>query len=387
MSYAANGSCLYLGGICVYGRTVEECEASQRSFLNRLAKLKLESCVETSIRSSGSQPCVEFQLHHECANKWAPGGDTTQLCERLQLDTVNNPTDLEREILLAMLVCPIPFEFPTDAELAACVRMRQRIVVAARKTALAFATSSAERPDEDWSYDEDLGFLIRSGRPLIDALKRVTQPAGSGTLYSFSCYRATEYIIALAVAQEAEIGNPELLAQLQRQAELRAVRSGEFHRVFCREHGSRAEPLPLRYFVPGDRTWFRNPDCHSSDASGYEGSWVFYLGNCQFSNFWKRDREFTLTTKCLEMFHWRHATFRDEQGDLRVNEDIVEERVQASLQSPSETAQILEQMERLYDPAGVYADGGCIDISRESPRWVCPSTADLIMPDSAATSR
>ena len=32
---------------------------------------------------------------------------------------------------------------------------------------------------------------------------------------------------------------------------------------------------------------------------------------------------------------------------------------------------------RLFDPAGVYADGGCIDISREYPRWVCPGTTDL----------
>ena len=387
MNHAANGSCLCVNGvciegICVYGRTVEECEASQRSFLNRLEQLKLDGCVETSIRSTGSQPCVEFRLREEFAHEWAPGGDTTQLCERLQLDTVNNSADLEREILLAMLVSPIPFEFPSDAELMAAVRMRQRIVEAARKTALSFATSSAERPVEDWDYDEDRGgFLIRPDRLLVDALRKATQPDSSGTLYSFSCYRATEYVIALAIAEEAEAGNPELLAQLQRQAEHRAVRSGEFHRVFCREHGSRTEPLPLRYFVPGDRTWFRNPDCHSSDASGYEGSWVFYLGNCRFSNFWKRGREFTLTTKCLEMFHWRHATFRDAEGDLRINETIVEERVNASLQNPSEVTLILGQMERLYDPAGVYADGGCIDISRESPRWVCPGTTDLILPD------
>ena len=74
---------------------------------------------------------------------------------------------------------------------------------------------------------------------------------------------------------------------------------------------------------------------------------MFYLRNCRFSNFWKRGREFTLTTKCLEMFDWRPATFRDTQGELRINEAIVEERVNASLQNPSEVALILRQMERL----------------------------------------
>lgn len=44
-----------------------------------------------------------------------------------------------------------------------------------------------------------------------------------------------------------------------------------------------------------DRLRFRNPDAHSSDASGYEGSWGFYLGGGRFSNFWKRDHSFTLT--------------------------------------------------------------------------------------------
>lgn len=387
MNHAASGSNQRVGGIHVHGRTNTELEATQQRFLKRMAELELEDSVQSTVWSTDSPLRVEFQLREEFAKEWTPNCDTTQLCERLQLDPVNNPEDLEREILLSMLVCPIAFEFPSGDELVAAVRMRGRIVEAARQTALSFATSSAERPVEDWDYDEDQGFIIRPGKPLIAALKKATQPESSGTLYSFSCYRATEYVIALAVAQEAETVNPELLERLQRQSELRAIRSGEFHRVFCREHGSRAEPLPRRYFVPGDRTWFRNADSHSSDASGYEGSWVFYLGNCRFSNFWKRGREFTLTTKCLEMFHWRHATFRDAQGELRINETIVEERVQASLQNHLEVEEILARMERLCDPAGVYADGGCIDISRESPRWVCPETTDLVLPDVEATSR
>ncbi len=368
-------------GIQVRVTTAAEVEETRRNFLNRLCELGIDQYVQTSGDTSAGSPVVEFRLREMSANELAPGGDTTQICRKLNLDTQGNSNDLEREILLAMLLCPIPFEFPSFDELTSAVRIRKYIVEAARKTALSFATANAERPDDYWGYSEDQGFVVLPGKSLIEALRKATQPDHSGYLYSFSCDRATEYVIALAVAQEAALCNPELLAKLQRQAETRAIKSGEFHRVFCREYGSRTDPLPLRYFVPGDRTWFRNPDSHSSDASGYEGSWVFYLGDCLFTNFWKRGKTFSLTTKCLEIFHWRNATFRDDHGDLRIDEAAVEAHVQATLKNPAEVSQILQRMERLYDPAGVYAEGGCIDISREYPRWVCPGTTDIVLPD------
>ena len=368
-------------GIQVLRSTEEEVEAARLNFLNRLRELGIDQHVQTSVGVVAGSSVVEFRLSETSANELAPGRDTTQLCRKLNLDTIGNPSDLEREILLAMMLSPIPFQFPSLDELTSAVRIRRKIVEAARKTALAFATAAAERPADYWGYHEDRGFIVLPGKSLIEALRKATQPDHSGTLYSFSCYRATEYVIALAVAQEAMHCNPDLLAKLQRQAETRAIKSGEFHKVFCREYGTRAEPAPLRYFVPGDRTWFRNPDSHSSDASGYEGSWVFYLGDCLFTNFWKRGKTFSLTSKCLEIFHWRHATFLDDEGELRIDESIVEAHVEATLKNPAEIEQILRRMERIYDPAGVYAEGGCIDYSREYPRLVCPGTTDIVLPD------
>ena len=60
--------------------------------------------------------------------------------------------DLEREIVSAMLLSPLAFEFPSHTELAAAVRMRRNIVGAARSTALAFGSLDAERPDDCWAY-------------------------------------------------------------------------------------------------------------------------------------------------------------------------------------------------------------------------------------------
>src|SRR5690606_2505223 len=125
-------------------------------------------------------------------------------------------------------------------------------VQAARRTVLAFDTEQAERPPECWTYAEPTGFTLVPGHDLIDALRKATQPEVSGNLYSFSCYRATEYVLLLALAQELAEANPALLQALQRQWETRAIMSGEFHEVFLHEYGSLREPLPHRYYVPGD---------------------------------------------------------------------------------------------------------------------------------------
>jgi hypothetical protein len=219
------------------------------------------------------------------------------------------------------------------------------------------------------------------GQPLIEALRLATQPdASDSSLYAFSCYRATEYVILLGIAQELERVNPQLLAALQRQWETKAIMSGRYHDVFLHEYGSMDEPLPQRYYVPGDRVWFRNPDEASSDASGYEGSWVIYLGNGLFANFWKREQPYTFVQKCVEIYHWRHATYRDEEGELRMDEAVVEAMVHATMSDPVKLAQVIERMARLRDGRGVYAEGGCVDVSREFPRCVCPGTAGIVLP-------
>jgi len=352
-------------------------KSAQCNFSTHLDQLGLYGYVTISDTSDGGIQYSSFKLRIELSNEWAPGADTTQLCQKLNLDTLRKTDDMEREILLSMLLSPVPFKFPSHAELASAVRIRKNVVLAARKTALDFHTTEAERPLEYWIYHTDTGFTLIPGKSLITALQKATQPDESAKLYSFSCYRATEYVILLGIAQELEKCNPALYRTLQRQWEQKAIMSGKFHDVFLREYGSMDEPLPPKYYVPGDRLWFRNPDEHSSDVTGYEGSWVFYLGGGLFTNFWKPNSPYTLTSKCVEIYHWRNATWRDQAGELQINEKIVEERVRNSMQDQAEVASILKEMLRLREPKGVYVDGGCIDTSREYPRCVCPGTADM----------
>jgi hypothetical protein len=287
---------------------------------------------------------------------------------------------LEKEIWLAMLLGPVTFDYPSYAELEASIRIRQNVVNAARRTALSFHTSKIERPLAFWKYTEESGFTLLPGKSIIDALRMATQPEVSGQQYAFSCYRASEYVVLLGITQELALSNPELLYRLERHWESHAIKSGKFHDVFLHEYGSMTAPPPTKYYVPGDRLWFRNPDSHSSDVSGYEGSWVIYLGEGLFSNFWDSDHPYNLTGKCIEIYHWRNAIFTDAAGDLRIDEAIVAERVRATLKNTDEVERISKIMMRPRDASGVYADGGCIDTTREYARWVFPNTSNIVLP-------
>jgi hypothetical protein len=381
MNTTGNQSSPAFRGILIRGNPTTEAIKEGHAVLALLDALDLAPHVRVETGADAVGPFLCLRLNDEQAQAWAPGHDTLQLCETLHLDTLTQPADLMREIVVTLLMGPVAFEFPSRDELLSAVRIRRNIVLAARKTTLAFHTREVDRPLDCWTYNEDRGFTVLPGVSLIAALTKATQPEVSGSLYAFSCYRATEYLILLGIAQELEKSNPALLQQLQTMWTARPIASGEFHEVFLREQGSMDEPLPPRYFVPGDRTWFRNPDEPSAEASGYEGSWVMYLGGGLFSNLWKHEQPYTLARKCVEIYHWRLGLYLDENGDERIDEARLEPMIEAALNNPAELQRIMAVMERYREPRGIYTDaGGCIDTTREFARWVRPGTADLVLP-------
>lgn len=341
----------------------------------------LENAFQATESVQDSTLIVTFSLKNDYQDKWAPNWDTTRLYETLHLKGYKVKNDLNKEILVAMLLAPIPFQFPSFNEFHAAIQIRHHTVIAGYLAALNFDTNATERPKEFWNYDEDAGFLLNHGQSIIDALISATQPKEENKAFSFSCYRATEYVILLAISRKLNKVNPALLKSLEKRSEKRAIRSGEFHEVFLKEYGSIEEPLPIKYYVPGDRVWFRNPDSRSSDISGYEGSWVIYLGHNLFTNFWKRNQPFTLENKCVEVYHWKDGAYLDKSGELSMDEDVVESCVTQSLADPKEYQRILQRMMRYRDPKGIYEQGGCIDTSRESSRLVCLTTSTIKIPD------
>jgi hypothetical protein len=354
---------------------------TQRQLAQWLASYQLENIAQTFIVPTAQGLQCALSLRQEQQAAWMPQHNTLSLHQHLAHEALSSDVmALEREIVVALLGSPLRFSFASLEALRSHVRVRRHMTLAARKTALAFKTEAAERPEDLWQYDEESGFTLKPGCCLIDALIAATQPEATGKLYDFSCYRATEYVILLGIAQELRAHHPDMLAQLQAINEVHAIRSGQFHDVYLVEYGSMAQPLPARYYVPGDRLWFRNPDERSSDVMGYEGSWVIYLGGGFFSNFWKRDQPFTLESKAIEIYHWRDGVHTDAQGQLQMDESVVEQRVAQTLADPQALQQVLSRMLRMRDAKGVYAEGGCLDTTRECPRSVSRDHCELVLP-------
>jgi hypothetical protein len=373
------------GGIELTHTPADQADRLAAQLSADLREWGLQSAIQTlNVPLEDGTVALVASLRPEFQQTHMPGFNSLNLRTSLgpanTADHSNGAWALEREIWVALLGSPHRFAFRDLEALKSHVRVRRNMALAARLTALAFKTEAAERPEADWHYEEDPGFILKPGRPLINALIAATQPEATGKLYDFSCYRATEYVILLGIAQELQAHHPALLAQLQQLNERHAVRSGQFHEVFLIEYGSMEAPLPARFYVPGDRLWFRNPDERSADVTGYEGSWVMYMGGGLFSNFWKRDTPFSLESKAIEIFHWKDGVYTDAQGELQMDETVVERLVAQTQADPEARARVLERMLRMRDPKGVYAEGGCIDTTREYPKSVSREHCDLVLP-------
>lgn len=368
-----------LEGICLLFDREHQANTAASEISDWCVELGAQAYLNISIVSYQEKQLVQVTASSDLKTL-TPDHDTLNLNMRLGLDTLNSPEQLDLEIVLCLARAPIAYCFPSVQELQAAVRVRHFAVDAARRTELAFNPDGYERPQECWTYDESSGFLLKLGVDMVDALIKTTQPEVSGEqLYTFSCGRAAEYIMLLAIAQELKANNPQLYKALEKQWQTRALLADDFNDAFIFEIGSLEHPLPMRFYVPGSRLWFRNPDSRSADVEGFEGSWVVYHGNGEFCNLWERAKPFNLSDKCLEIYHWRDGVFFDASGAIKMNEDIVREKVLQSKQTPAQARQIIERMMRYRDVRGVYAEGGCIDASRDVVRWVCPGTSDLVL--------
>ena len=335
--------------------------------------------VNTGSNAAGHQ--VRYQLTSEGRHLLIPDDSMLSISDAYASGHKDPDQALENEILLGLLSSPYPQIFPSYEELLSHIRARKFIAQEAKFTSLRFDPRAVDRPMSHWLYDEALGFTLKPSRSLIEALRLATQPTFSGSKFAFSCYRASEYVILLGIALEAQISNPTLYENLQQQWQVKAIASGAFHETFLIEHGTLSDPVPMLHYIPGDRVWFRNPDPRSSNVSGYEGSWVIYMGAGMFSNFWDCSRPFSLHEKCVELFHWRNGAYLDDAGVWCMDEAIVAQRVAQSLADPSELQSILLSMKKYREPSGVYQSGGCIDATRESPRLLRPQTCDIVLRD------
>jgi len=331
-----------------------------------LEKLGIHTLITASYSSNAESGYLHLTANSRL-QEYCPDFDTSALSNAYAFDGSTDPQQgIVAETLLAMALSPETLLFSNARELISNVRMRLYAVDIASRTELSFDTNSITRPQAYWVHSKENGFLLRQGVSLAEGIERALCPDVSGYTYAFSCQRASEYLMLYAVVSELLKVNKEALHATEAQWRKRALTGDDFLFRFLEERGTRENPMPMRYYIPGDRIWFKNPDDHSSDIEGFEGSWVIYLGGGRFCNLWDRQRPYTLEEKCLEIYYWSQCVEVSPAGVPWMNEAVVKERVQMALNDPAIKSPILQRMMVYRDPAGVYADGGCIDLSRDS---------------------
>lgn len=363
-------------GVVLFSRSLHEAkyEASQLEMICH--DIGVSQYTAISVEKYADEFLVNLTVN-ELIWESNPNCDTIQMGRDLSLDSEHSDRDRLIEALLSMAISPISYTFPNHQELLSNLRMRRDIVATAKRTELVFNTNAADRPEKFWLDDEDIGPVLREDSSLSDALEHALCPDLSGRRYGFSCQRASEYLMLTGLTKELKRSNSSLLKKIEQQWCQAPLKRDNFLHSFLFERGSVHQPFPVRFYVPGSRIWFKNPDDYSSDVGGFEGSWVVYLGSGKFVNLWDRAKPYTLESKCVEIYHWRHGAIRQDSGALVMNEEIVQERVLETLSAPEEHDRILKRMMRYRDPTGVYADGGCIDSTRDSLRWVHPETTNI----------
>ena len=330
-----------------------------------LRYLGIDDLVDCSLSTGGNERHLHFRASHRLL-ALCPDFDTANITTFLRTRQSNKDPALMSEIILAMALSLNIVYFGSEQDLKSNLRMRCTVVQLASRTELNFDTSSITRPQAYWIYTKENGFLLRQGVSLADGLERALCPDVSGYTYAFSCQRASEYLMLYAVVCELQRVNKTGLNDVEQQWRKRALTGDDFLFRFLGEQGTRENPMPMRHYIPGDRIWFKNPDDHSSDIEGFEGSWVIYLGGGRFCNLWDCRSPYTLEEKCLEIYYWSQCVEVSPAGIPWMNEAVVKDRVQLALDDPAIKKPILQKMMVYRDPAGVYADGGCIDLSRDS---------------------
>jgi hypothetical protein len=358
-----------MGGVCIFLQTERDIKTARDAISSWNLKKGCSFFVDIRSFKSGAW----YLLHLTASNllvQVTPNFNTLDISAKLGFW-------LEREIVLSMVRSPLTYFFPTSDEFFASVRMRRNAADVARITQITFDSEAALRPLDYWTYVDNKGFILNKDKNLIDALSKTIHPDEGNVLYSFSCSRACEYVVLLALTQELEETNPELLSNIETRWRKNPLLSSDFDNAFIREQGSFKTPFPIRFYVPGDRVWFRNPDEYSTNVTGFEGSWVIYLGFGRFSNYWDFTEPTSIEQKCLEMFHWRNGVVRLDSGEYWMDEPLVVEYVKKSLADPQERNAIVSQMMKLHDESGVYKDGGFISPARDEVRWICKPTSQI----------
>jgi hypothetical protein len=296
-----------------------------------------------------------FKLKKEWSNKLIINFNTLNLCNMMKQYDIKD--DITIEILLCLLNSPIIHEFNNFNELESEINIRKNIVKYGYLSHVYFDTKSSSRSSEYFD-----GVSLLPDKSLIDGIKNNLLPSISGNLYDFSCRRVTEQLILLGILIEAERIKPKLVNEIENEWRSGPLKSKVFEKVFITNYGSKFNTIPNRFYIPGDRIWFKNPDQASSDIEGYEGTWTVYLNNGLFADFWKdngiKDNQYTFEDILIQIYNWRDS-IKIVNGKNDIDSEIVQMLNTIANNNTIIKSNIINKMNKYHNI------GGCIDMSRD----------------------
>jgi len=324
-------------------------------FLMLLTKLGIDDYV---VRVNNN-----FVIKSYFAKLLMPDYNTLDLRKKMKLYNItNNITkddddyNLTVEILLCLLNAPVLFRFDSFDDFIDMIDSRKIIVKYGYFTHVKFDTGKDIKVNVDYFQYNDKDVILLENKSLLEGIKKSIIPKDK--LYNYSCQRITEFLLLLGLLEVNK--NKPICKQIESIWRRKAIKSELFQDTFLYEYGTKENPIPMKYYIPGDRIWLKNPDDKSSDIVGYEGTWVVYLNDGLFCDFWKDggdvSHQHTLEDIIITIYNWRHSIVKKDS----IDDKFVQQLNKNINNNPDIKNNIIKSMYKYY------ADGGCMDKTRDT---------------------
>lgn len=329
-------------------------QKDSHEFLMLLTKLGIDDYV-ISVNNN-------FVIKSYFAKLLMPDYNTLDLRKNMKLYNINKDDEdynLTVEIVLCLLNTPIIFTFDSFDDFIDMIDIRKIIVKYGYLTHVKFDTGTNTKVNVDYFKDNDEDVILLENKSLLEGIKKSI--ISKDKLYNYSCYRITEFLLLLGLLEVNS--NKPICQQIESIWRRKAIKSKLFHDTFLYEYGTKENPIPIKYYIPGDRIWFRNPDDKSSDIIGYEGTWVVYLNDGLFCDFWKDggniNHQHTLEDIIITIYNWRNSIIK-KNDEFSIDDKFVQQLNKNINNNPDIKNNIIKSMYKYY------TDGGCIDKTRET---------------------
>lgn len=320
-------------------------------FLTLLTKLGIDDYV---VRVNNN-----FVIKSYFAKLLMPDYNTLDLRKKMKLYNITKDDEdynLTVEIVLCLLNSPVIFTFDSFDDFIDMIDSRKIIVKYGYLTHVKFDTGKDTKVNVEYFQDNDEDIILLENKSLLEGIKKSIM--SKDKLYNYSCSRITEFLLLSGLLEVNS--NKPICQQIESIWRRKAIKSKLFHDTFLYEYGTKKNPIPMKYYIPGDMIWFGNPDKKSSDIMGYEGTWVVYLNDGLFCDFWKDggdvSHQHTLEDIIITIYNWRHSMIKKDS----IDDKFVQKLNKNINNNPDIKNNIIKSMSKYYE------DGGCIDKTRET---------------------